>query len=180
MDPSFLQGSRESYWLCSTHVATPANGGSSGGGSLMDFIRANIGSNTERDRYIADHAAKRVTLPRGSSCGPSRVTSSYRVQYCPTGVMCAAQIPPPRGCERTGLWYDTDTAELCCPVVANPPAPSISEPGSGDAAILAEMQRRRAMEQAALAQQQTSRHNTLLLLGLGAIGIGLIMVLRRK
>ncbi len=52
--------------------------------------------------------------------------------------------------------------------------------GSETQEILAEMQRQRAMQEAAIAQQQTSSHNTMLLLGLGVLGLGLLLVLRKK
>ena len=127
----------------------------------------------QRQIELARRLANPATTPIGSACGGGGITRSYSPRECPPWVMCSTQIGPPRGCVDTGKWYNESSKELCCPQTS-------IEPGSGDAAILAEMQRRRAMEQAALMQQQTGRHNTLLLLGLGAIGIGLFMVLRKK
>ena len=212
MDPGFVEGSNESYWTCSTHVAAPVNGGSSGGGFLMDAIRASIGrpsnapscpagqrlvyAGTRSERCVPMVATQTSSTP--CPAGQTRAFSTQSCQpvcntyQCPTGqirvnhtnvnVGTAAQTSmnerralEVRSCYRAPcsdgpqlIDGSSSIIPYCCPLQleapttpAYPPPPSIVYPMP-------------------LTQTVQRSHGPLFWIGLGAVGVGLFLVLRKK
>ena len=116
--------------------------------------------------------ANRTTTPAGSSCGAGGVTKGHRVYSCPPSISCQAELRMPQGCVATGLWYDDYASEYCCPARSSEgPPESVSLPPAPPPPVSV----------VTTSQAPTrSGFGPLFWLGLGAVGVGLFLVLRKK